>query len=371
MTPSPWWLAEPSRWHGLPRARAWVVLAALALLLLASLSAVVTPGPPSASHDPASAAADRADVLLYRGIVRELRGGGHYYGVAAEAQRKGGYPLRPFVTMRLPTLALVQAALPDIVSLALLYALALGVMLAWHRRLAGALRATAPRVIAILLLGCGCLIFVRSDLIAFHEIWSGMLIALSLGLWRPGRWVEAVGVATCAMLIRETAGLYAIVMLVCALAAGRQREALGWGTGLTALGVAVASHYYAWSGVIRTDDPTGPGWSGLLGFGFFAKTLTLVTALAALPEAAGAVLVGFALFGWACWRDPLAVRMLATLAAYAVLLAVFCRTDTYYWGLLIAPASLVGLMFVPDALCDLIAAARAPQRRITITRVVR
>lgn len=367
---APLWLAAPRRFAGIARGRARAVLAALALLLLAALGAVVTPGPPAASHDPASAATDRADVLLYRTVVAGVRADGEYYSVAAEAQRQGGYPLRPFVTMRLPTLAIVQAALPDPAALLLLYAIALGVAAIWYRRLAGVFVRPAPRLLALLLLGCGGMVFLRPDLAAFHEVWAGLLIALSLGLWRAERWVEPVAIATCAMLIRETAALYAVVMLLCALSAGRRREAIGWGVALAVLAVVVGFHYHAWSGVVRPGDGSGPGWSGLLGFGFFVKTITLLTALAALPEVLAAPLVGLALFGWAGWRDPTATRVLAVLVAYAALIALFCRTDTYYWGLLVAPVSLVGLVFVPDALRDLRKAA-LDTRRITVTRQMR
>ena len=66
-----------------------------------------------------------------------------------------------------------------------------------------------------------------------------------------------------------------------------------------------------------------------------------------------ALLVCLSLFGWASWDHPLALRMLATLGAYAALLAMFARLDTFYWGLMVAPVLLVGLAFAPDGLRDL------------------
>lgn len=366
---APLWLAAPRRFAGIARGRAIVVSAMLATLLLASLSAVVTRDPPSASHDPMASTADRADVPFYRGIVANVRAGGDYYSVAAEAQRQGGYPVRPFGTMRLPTLAMAQAALPDIVSLLLLYAIALGTAVAWHVRLAGVFVGRVPQAVALLLLGGGTML-PRSDIAALHEIWAGLLIALSLGVWRQDRWVEAAAIATCAMLIRETAALYAIVMLVCAVATGRSREAIGWTAALAVLTLVVALHYHAWSDVVRPTDEASVDWTGLLGFGFFAKTITLLTALAALPEFLGALLAGLALFGWAGWRDPTATRVLAVLTAYALLIGLLCRADAWYWSLLVAPVSLVGLVFVPDALRDL-RKAMFDKRRFTVIRQVR
>ena len=62
--------------------------------------------------------------------------------------------------------------------------------------------------------------------------------------------------------------------------------------------------------------------------------------------------------------------MLVLLAAYAAVLSVFGRLDTFYWGLLVAPLLLVGLAFVPDGIRDL-AAALSDRRRITVKRIVR
>ncbi|MEG3178389.1 hypothetical protein U1872_19270 [Sphingomonas sp. RB3P16] len=370
MRPSraPLWLAAPSRFATLTRNQARRVLAALALLLALSLTALVSAGPLTAMHDPADAAREQTDIGLYTSITEAVRHGGNYYAAAAAAQRSSGYPLRPFVTMRLPTLTMVQATLPRFVTLALLYALAAGVLYSWYRTLQPALAGPTPRLIAVLLVACGGLVFARPDLVAFHEIWAGLLIALSLGLWRRDRWIEPVAIATCAMLIRETAALYAIVMALCALYGGQRRETAGWGIGLLAFGVAVLAHAYAWSLVTRPDDAVGLGWSGLLGFGFFFKLTALLTALAALPLWLGAPFAALGLFGWSAWRDPTALRALAVVVAYALLIALFCRADTSYWGLMVAPLSLIGLIFVPDALRDLVAIAR-DRRRITVTRI--
>ena len=370
MTRSPLWLAHPSRFAGIPRARARVALALLTALLLASLLALRVAGPPPVSHDPAARADDQADVVLYESIVEGVRGGGGYYEVAAEALRQGNYPLKPFVTFRLPTLAVVEAALPRRSVGVLLYLLAAATVIAWQVRLRQAFARAPPRWIAIALLLGGMAAFVQGELAAFHEVWAGLLVALSLAARRPGRWVEAVALALAAMLIRETAALYVAVMAVLALAEGQRREALGWVVAALVFAIVVVLHAHAVSLVVRPWDPASPGWSGMLGFGFFVKTMTLSTALALAPQWLAALLVALALFGWAAWDSALGLRVLATLCAYALLLGVAGRTDTFYWGLMVAPTLLVGLAFAPDGVRDLLAAARGG-RRITVTRVVR
>lgn len=366
----PLWLAQPSRFATLSATQARLALALLALLLLSTLLALGTPGPPPVSHDPAKRADDQTDVVLYETIVENVRHGGRYYPVTADALRAGNYPLRPFVTFRLPTLAMIQAALPAFATMLMLYALAAATALAWFARLTPAFSRGPPRIVAMALLAGGMMAFVQADLAAFHEIWAGLFIALSLAVRRTDRWIPAVAFGLAAVLIRETAGLYLAIMAVLAWLGGGRREALAWGAAIAVLAVAIGLHAHAVAQVVRPLDPASPGWSGLLGFGFFVRTMTISTALGLAPQWLAAPLVGLALFGWASWRDELGLRMLALLAGYAAVLAVFGRTDTFYWGLLIAPAILVGLAFVPDGLRDLIAAA-LDKRRITVRRMVR
>jgi hypothetical protein len=366
----PVWLSAPGRYAGIAPTRGRWVSAALALLLVASLTAIIAPGPPPVSQEASttSRADDQADVVLYESIVAGLRAGGNYYAVTAAALRAGDYPLRPFVTFRLPTLAMIQSHLHEAVTVTLLYLLAAGVLLAWYVRLRDAFARPPPRLIALILLAAGMVVFVQSDLAGFHEVWAGLLVALSLALRRPGRWVEAVAIGMVAMLIRETAALYVAIMAVMAFVEGQRRESRAWAGTLAVLAIVVILHARAVGQVVRPLDPASPGWSGMLGFGFFVKTMGLSTALNLAPGWVAALLVGLALFGWSAWRDPLALRALAMFCGYAVLLALFGRVDTFYWGLMIAPTILIGLAFVPDALRDLVAAAR-DRRKITVTRL--
>lgn len=364
------WLAAPTRFAGLRKSRTRLVIAALALLLLACMAALIVPDPTAVSTVPGARQSDQTDLMVYEKIVAGVKGGGDYYTVATDTLRAGGYPLRPFLTVRMPSLAVVQAALPAWGPAALMLLLAAYVGMTWGFRLGEALPRAVPRIFAALLLIGSMLAFLQPDLAAFHEIWAGLLIALSLGLRRPGRWIEAVAFGLVAMLIRETAALYAIVMLVLAWLEGERREALGWGVALALFAAALAAHAHAVMGVTGPLDAASPGWSGLLGFGFFVKSLSLATALQLLPTAAAALIVGLCLFGWAAWDDPLGLRMLVILAGYAAVIGIFARLDTFYWALMVAPVFLVGLAFVPDALRDLFR-PNLDRRRITVTRVAR
>lgn len=365
----PLWLAEPSRYAGLSRGKARIGIGLLVLLLLATLTALTVPQPAPISGDAAKRGDDQADVMLYEAIVNGVRHGGNYYAVAAQELRQGDYPLRPFVTFRLPTLALLQAMMPHWAVIGLLYTLAAGVMLAWFLRLRPTFARPPPLIVAMVLLAGGMGAFVQADLASFHEVWAGLLIALSLAIRRPGKWVAAAGVGAIALLIRETSALYVAVMVILAWLEGDRKEALGWAAGLGLLAVAVAAHAHAVAQVVTPLDPASPGWAGMLGFGFFVEAMTLSTALRLAPMWLAALLMGFTLFGWSAWRDLSGIRALTTFALYAVLIGLFGRVDTFYWGLMVAPAILIGLAFAPDGVRDLFAAAFPRMRKAIVTRV--
>lgn len=362
------WTHQPSRFAALSRGRARLVWLAVLLLVLASLTVLGVPSL-TGDGDAAAATADRmTDVGLYERVVAAMKGGDTYYVAASDAMRAGGYPLRPFFTMRLPALAALEALIPGWASIALLLALAALTAFAWASRVGVALNGLFPRAVMMMLLAVSMLAFFQPGLVLFHEVWAGLLVALSLALRRPGRALEAIALGLAAMLIRETAALYAIVMLLFAWGEDRRGEALGWGVALLLLAAVLALHAHAVAGVTGPLDAASPGWSAFNGPGFFLRALVTSTALQALPVLVGAVLIVLALLGWASWDEPLGMRMFALLIAYGVVIAIFARLDNFYWALMIAPAALVGLVFVPDALADLWHRA-LDRRRITVTTV--
>jgi hypothetical protein len=121
-------------------------------------------------------AEDRADVLLYDHIVERVRAGGNYYQVAAQAQREGGYPLRPFVTMRPPTLAVIQATLANRTAVSVLFwTLLAATIIAWGHRLRRS-ELPMPRVIlGTLLVAGGAATLTLPELLVWHEAWAALL----------------------------------------------------------------------------------------------------------------------------------------------------------------------------------------------------
>ncbi|WP_326524796.1 hypothetical protein [Sphingomonas sp.] len=362
---TPIWLARPSRFAGIRRGHAIVSAILVALLMLAALTALAVPNPADTPADPR---ASTSDLAMYENVIAGVRGGGDYYQVTADALRAGDYPLKPFVTFRLPVHAAVQAFLPPPVAIAILHLLAIGVAAAWWLRLRERLARPPARLSAVILLTGGLVAFVQPGLVAFHEIWAAQLVALALALRTPDRWLPSVALGLIAMLTRETAALFPLVMAVFAWREGARREMAGWLVALLAFALVLAAHAWGVSRVVGPLDAASPGWSGLQGPGFFVRALVASTALQVLPLAIAAILVALALFGWSALADPLAERALALFAGYALAIAMFARPDTFYWALMPAPVLLAGLAFAPDGLRDL-TASLLDRRRVRVQRI--
>jgi hypothetical protein len=353
---TPFWLATPSRFAGLSQGAARVTLALLALLMLATLSALALP-------------ASQTDTGFYAGIIDSVRHGGNYYAVTADALRADGYPLRPVLAFGLPTLAVVEAHLPRLVVTVLLYALVAAVAAAWHARLKAALANERARWVATILLSLALLSMLRPALLVVPDLWAGLFVALSLAVRRPGRWVDAVGFALAAALIREMAVVYLLVMLAFAVADGARREAIGWGVAIGVVLAVFAAHVHAVGEVVKPLD-AGADPLAMPGLGLAVEALAGATTLAVLPLWIAGPLIGLALFGWAVWADATAHRLIALLVAMGGVIALFGGGDTPHWALLVAPVVLPGLVFALDGLRDLLGAA-LDSRRITVTRILR
>lgn len=362
----------------MPSAQARLALALFALLLVACLTALGSPGPrPSVGSGSAAGVVTaeaeppgQTDLLLYQTIVAGVRSGSPYYTVAVEAQRMGHYPLKPFFAVRLPTLAVVQAALPAGLVHLLLMLLCLGTILAWVTRLRSEMTGLVPVGIAGVLVIAGLYVNLDFGFAVFHEVWAGPLIALSLALRRPGHWLPAVAFGLSAMLIRETALLYVAIMAMFAWIEGERREMLGWLGAIAIFAGVLAVHAYAVDLATRPLDRVSQGWSGFEGFGFFVKLATISSGLDLLPQWIASLVLGTSLFGWLAWRDSTATRAVAIFAGYAALISLFARSDNFYWALMTTPLLLVGIVFVVDGLRDVLTAA-FDTRRITVTRVIR
>lgn len=352
-------LGPPTWYAGWSRGRALILLVALAsILAVACWPAATAPAPKVRASQ-----AEQSDLDLYRDIIARVKGGEAYYPVAADELRKGGYPLKPFVTFRLPTQAYAYATLGEPAMIGLQATLALAVLLVWWRRL----RATLPlslTAIAMFLLAAGIGGLVEPVTGLFHESWAALLLALALGLRRPGHAALAIAAGGLALIIRETALPMILAMGGLALIERRWREAAGWTAVVILFAAYLFFHAAQVAAVVRPGDLASPGWSAALGPGFALKALSAVTAATVLPATLAALALILSLFGWASVREGWALRSALLIAGYGTMLALFARADTFYWALMAAPLSLAGLAFLPAAFRDLTRALDLPARRV-------
>jgi hypothetical protein len=356
-------LSHPTRfaaWPGGLSAGIIALVAALCLWGMAGSAPIVGPsggtsGPTAQSAAGADPSGD--DILLYRSIVTGVRAGGNYYAVTAPLLRDHHYPMRPFVTFRLPTLALLLAAIPDIAATGLIAMLSAGVIVAWTLRLAPALRTAEIASWVSLGLLAGCLTVASPMLVVFHESWATLLVMLALALHRPddapGRWWPSVIAGLAAVMIRELALPFILLMGALALHNRRWSETAGWATVTLLFAVALALHAEQVALVTAPADPASPGWTAMGGWPFLIASIRASTVLNSLPAIATAILVPLSLLGWAAWRSAIGQTSFLFLAGFAGMMMLIGRPDNFYWALMIAPLLLVGLVFTPAALRDL------------------
>ena len=329
-----------------------LVAALLALIAVATWSPAAAPAPKLRASP-----AEQSDLDLYRDIIAGVAQGRNYYEVAAEELRKGNYPLKPFITFRLPTHATIYALAGERVMVGIIWTLCLALVIAWWVRLRPHLPLPLLGLALVLLAGgLGGMLQPMTGL--FHESWAALLLALTIAIHRPERFWPAVVLGGAALMIRELALPMILVMGGLALIEKRWREAAAWGLVVVLFGIYLTAHAILVSQVVLPTDPPSPGWSGLNGLQFALKSIAKVTFGIRLTESAALALLIVSLFGWASVKAGWALRATLLVGGYTAMLALLARADTFYWALIPAPLAFVGLAFVPKTLSDLAQAVR-------------
>ncbi len=361
-TRPPVWTALPSRFAGATKPRAVVAIGVLLLLMLGGLVALwrgvaVVPD------------ALFAEAAIRRGLIEGVRAGGDYYSVAESVFRVDPAAVRAWGDVPLPALATLLGALSPLMAFVVQAMLVLAVFATWFMRLRGVFaRIAALAAVGVLLAG-GLVVAIDPLLGALNSLWAGMLVALSLGVWRSGRWIEAAAIALIACTFDGMATLYVALMAAFALVEGHRRESVGWAA---VLGIVVAlfiAHGGAVADLASATQPVAVEANGG-GYALFLQSVAQTTVLQLLPLPLSAILIALAVVGWASWSDASGVRVLATIAGYALVIAVLAPSTSVDLAMLVSPILLVGLAFAPDAVRDL-AAALLDRRRVRVQRISR
>mgnify|MGYP000154942903 CR=1 FL=1 len=303
------------------------------------------------------------DLMLYRDIAEAVRGGTPYHQAAAELQRAHGYPTRPFITMREPTLYIIAARLGwDTLRYAAL-ALVLANIAAWTTALPRTL-SPLERVGAAAGIALGSAAIVSTPLLAATELWCGLLLALALALrlgWRE-RWWLALATVAAALALRELALPFALLAAAWAAWERRWPELAGW-CGLIALfAIGMGFHAAAELAQVQPGDLVSPGWSGGQGLRGVLLAITYSSVWQQVWPPLALLLALLPALGWAALAGRGAAFAQMLLGGYAVMLALFARADNFYWGFLILPTWFAGYALIPRALAQLGRAISSPPR---------
>ena len=338
--------------------RLWALLLATFLLGLAAWSLMIGPAP----APPPGPQVDYSDVRLYQDMAKRIAAGQGYYQAATGLQREHGFPTRPFVTVRLPTLVMAAVWLGWGTLRAILGGLLLAAVFAWFRALDGT-AAPGEQIAAALLVLAGGAMVANPGLVTQHELWAGILLTIALACRVRGNWGAAVLAAGLALAIRELALPFVLLAGVFALAERRWRELAAWGA-LTALfAVGLALHAHAVIAATLPGDLPSQGWSEHRGPAAPLRDLADVSLLTLLPRPLAWLGALLPLYGWLAAPKLLARFAVPLFAGYMALLALFAREQNFYWAIMLLPAYLAGLAFLPRLGRDLahaLLARRAP-----------
>lgn len=197
-----------------------------------------------------------------------------------------------------------------------------------------------------------------------HELWAGMLLALAMGLHRPGqKWLGALLVAALALAIREH--VLPFVLLMAAMAFWRRdwKEGAAWSALVLAFFAYLGWHLGQVAQQVLPNDVMGPAWLELRGLSGWLSTVVLSSNLRFLPHFLAGPLVVLMVLGWAGWKSPAGAFATLLYLGYGLAFMIAGRPDNFYWGAVVAPAMFVGLAFVPMALNGLWNSAKSSPER--------
>lgn len=346
----------------LAAAMSWASWTALPAEVAARETAVAVPGKAAAPATTTKASRAKGDMALYARIAARVAGGEGYYAAALAEHRASGYPTRPFVTVRLPTLALTQAAIgaAGVRWLALALTAAGIAALLWR---APQLGTWEERIIAAALLGAGGGAALSPVAAYDHDFIAGLLLTLALFAYRPRKWGLALAAAAAALAVRELAAPFLILWLVLALAGRRRNEALAIAALLAVFAAGLWVHAQMVVEGRLPGDLASQGWSALAGYRVPLAGLAELTGLRHLPPPLSAPLAILPLIGWAGLGGRMGMFATLWFAGLATMMALFARSANYYWIELALPAYACGLAFAPRALIELFGRVTARSAR--------
>ncbi|MGB8602146.1 MAG: hypothetical protein WCD42_08115, partial [Rhizomicrobium sp.] len=174
----------------------------------------------------------------------------------------------------------------------------------------------------------------------------------------------SVVIGLVAVLIRELALPYLLVMALCGFYEKRWREGLGWCGALILFAGFMLWHAHAVGQLLLPGDRASGGWLGLGGWPYVLLLARWNGLFIASAPAVVASVLPLMLLGAGAW-PKMGGRMALITIGYATGFLVVGRPDTSYWGLMMTPLWALGAAMAPGALRDLVKNLRGACRVCT------
>jgi hypothetical protein len=352
-------------WRGLDRPLRRLPRWGAALVLALTVALCVWSGPAEYHYGHRAVAAlhkrlkrgDRTDFNLYETIDKRVARGESYWHAALAEQRATRFPTKPFLTVRLPTLAYGYALWGligwRVIALLLWCVSLMGIIVlfarrtTWPERLAAAAAAGTIGSIAMI-----------PKVGLSHEAIAGLFLSSALVVYRPQRWWPALLLAACGLAVRELALPFLLLWAAFAVSERRWREFAAVVAVIALFGIGLYFHAQAVIAERLPTDLPSEGWTGMQGLPLTLYGLMSTTPLGKVWWHLGAPLALLPFLGWASLGGRQGLFATLWFAGYFLLTALFARQVNFYWLSLVLPAYGAGLALVPRALWDLVSALR-------------
>lgn len=366
------WSALRRPFRHLPR---WAALAVLALSVLACIWAV--PAEHRYGHAATSelhkrlGRGDKRDFELYMAINKRVAAGENYYHAALSEQRQNRYPTKPFVAVRLPTLAWVTKLLGGLTGWRVV------APELWLATVLGMIWFTAGRANWAERIGAAFCVVVfgatawQGGVGLSHDNIGGLFLSAALVLYRPWRWWPSFVLAAFALAIRELALPFVLLWAAFAASQRRWHEFTALAALIMVFAVGMVLHAQAVAAYRLPGDLPSQGWTGMQGPALALFGMMSVAGLGKLPAWLGLkltlplwlgpLLALLPLLGWVGLGGRRGLFATLWFAGFMLAVSLFARRMNFYWLGLVLPAYGAGLAFVPRALWDLVSALRRPR----------
>lgn len=326
-----WFSADHSR-----RLLARFKLALLALLAVSCVAITFSPWKTGYADDPTRDM--NGDIALFRAIVDRVHAGEGYYDAFGADLRARNYPAASVFNWRMPLPLWLIGRLPEIVLAKVLLSLIGLTVLVWGFDWNARETSLTASFVSSLALTGAVMPAVLGDLMVMPELWSGLLIALSLCCYGRNQRTAAVAAGVAALFFRELAAPYVLLMMAFAVRERQWKELARWSLGIAVFAVHYGLHVSQVVAHQLPTDRTHPeSWIQFLGLPFVISTAQMNCYLLLLPQWVTALFVVLALAGIAAWKTPAHARLGSTIWGFCAAFCVVGQPFNQYWGSMYAP----------------------------------